>query len=1147
METKTRTHSRRQVKWSAFTSSILLVIFGAQFLSASALAPESDVRGPGAIWIAESQGALKIGTENGQHLLTIPSQEDVTAIALDTERRRVWLYSGRILAANDFDGHLERQLEVPTLADKPASLAVVPEDGSLWLGAGRLLLSIGFEGQVLREIHLDATIGELTLDAEENLLWVASGNRVTAYDAVAGHELRALTGSAATIDLDVDAESGCLWLARTDGLYRHDFAGQELFAATVESLAGVAGDDRGGLWLAAGPELLHLDSSGHPSASLSPFGAASKIDRLLFDGSHRTVWASDGRRLAKVSASGEILARLALEQDSQLFDLALQQGAPDQAPPLLELRQDDAEKTRRTIRIRYSDPASGVDPASFKLRNIPGSEDAFSCKTSVEGAHCTAAIELAAGTLIGASVSDHMGNLAEASIRLTDPGHPAEGKEGNGTARSRDASAGLTFPGAKAASLAGESVASLRGFLPHQPFLSDGEIEAINTVNGNVNLSIPLGQVYTVGPLLRYQLRVTHNSDAWSHATVACSSPNCPLIPTTLIALPQRANNAGIGWELHFGQLYPPQKPQGLDPLDRQTWPNNADPAGTESDSWLYVSPDGSSHTLHRLPGRTAVSVEGLPVRYSKDGSHLRMRQIDSDTVVVEHPNGLLSQFEQSNSSLGTLGCGGGVTGCWRFEEMRDHYGNKVWVNYIAETGGEKWRIEDSTGRVNRIFFKTDSASRRGDDTTVDNKLRLGNGDELGDLLRVVDKVEIAAVNNTIATYRFAYATETVQRSRPHDPRLLLGTASAEMTVPMLKSITVPHSLPYRFTHYSDFLKSGRIKQVTLPTRGKYLYDYGIWRFPTACVYTQTQEEVAADYFRYGISTKRHFVPQGVGAVATWTYTNSIHPAVAGSDRSGPTCKRAEFRRTQVDSPTVDDRFTRQELFTSVTQGPRFPSANDPIGSWQITDHGLPFDKGQRIGMTNADFLFLSEKVSDCIAGACAVKRKKFVRYAVERRACTALTIFRDPPSCFQIDPVLVRERTIFRDDGNKWIEKKNTHHTGAGHTQNTFTIDTFAASERTVEHRTDYEAGDAMPRPESATTGYIDMGTPSTYLPDLRSRWILTPFSKITLIDNGLTYVTTYDFDDKGVLTCRRKRRFPATDHPTDVVTTFTLGVQNS
>ena len=65
-------------------------------------------------------------------------------------------------------------------------------------------------------------------------------------------------------------------------------------------------------------------------------------------------------------------------------------------------------------------------------------------------------------------------------------------------------------------------VVSPRGIRPHTTFTSASDIEAIDTASGALTLSVPLGQAYEVGPILRYQLRAVYNSRVWQHVSMEC-------------------------------------------------------------------------------------------------------------------------------------------------------------------------------------------------------------------------------------------------------------------------------------------------------------------------------------------------------------------------------------------------------------------------------------------------------------------------------------------------------------------------------------------------------------------------------------------------------------------------------------------------
>ena len=230
-----------------------------------------------------------------------------------------------------------------------------------------------------------------------------------------------------------------------------------------------------------------------------------------------------------------------------------------------------------------------------------------------------------------------------------------------------------------------------------------------------------------------------------------------------------------------------------------------------------------------------------------------------------------------------------------------------------------------------------------------------------------------------------------------------------------------PVAQDYHFeTYLAGGNRSGRIQSVTLPSQGKIAYSYRPWYFPTACSYL-FDDNLDIDYQRYGIGTKKRIHPDGT-TEGLWTYTNSLFPLASELVASGANCSRANYRRTEVKGPTVDGRYTKTRSFHAVTQGPRRPTAQDPISSWQISDVGLPYRKDIRIGESESDYLFLSNRTYDC-QGSCSLVRSEYVRYAMEYRQCFADNVVQDPGDCFQINPVLVRRRTLFHDDPFEEVE----------------------------------------------------------------------------------------------------------------------------
>src|SRR3954453_5969413 len=149
-----------------------------------------------------------------------------------------------------------------------------------------------------------------------------------------------------------------------------------------------------------------------------------------------------------------------------------------------------------------------------------------------------------------------------------------------------------------------------RGFDIGRTFQMNG-IDNVNLFNGSLTVTIPIGQRYHVNGNLQYGLTLVYNSNVWDTGPV--SPPG-----TTYPTYPSRRSNAGIGWLLSLGRLFP----NGQAPL-------------LEKYDWNYESPDGA---LHQFVGS---GTQGAPSPFfTSDGSYLRLVVNDADPShrTVEFP-----------------------------------------------------------------------------------------------------------------------------------------------------------------------------------------------------------------------------------------------------------------------------------------------------------------------------------------------------------------------------------------------------------------------------------------------------------------------------------------------------------------------------
>jgi hypothetical protein len=201
-----------------------------------------------------------------------------------------------------------------------------------------------------------------------------------------------------------------------------------------------------------------------------------------------------------------------------------------------------------------------------------------------------------------------------------------------------------------------------RGFNPDKLY-DFGNIDAINTFNGNLTLRIPLSGTYPVNGSVGYSFGLSYNSKVWDYEQITGKTR----------AVPTRRANAGLGWLLSLGRLIAPTDPTN------------------ETNAWIYESPDGAIHEFNTtLNGATtSFAAPVTAVRYTNDGSYIRMLQKNDGTMDLEFPDGAVHTFTTSSGKL---------------SRVRDRFNNSVSVAYSSSMTGTPCPSTD-----NYVWTFTDS------------------------------------------------------------------------------------------------------------------------------------------------------------------------------------------------------------------------------------------------------------------------------------------------------------------------------------------------------------------------------------------------------------------------------------------------------
>ncbi len=607
-------------------------------------------------------------------------------------------------------------------------------------------------------------------------------------------------------------------------------------------------------------------------------------------------------------------------------------------------------------------------------------------------------------------------------------------------------------------SLTETKVETARGFDPSKAYDAN-VIDTVDPQSGNVSLSVPLGQRYSVGPLIQYQITLNYNSNAWDHylAPVCLAGPGCD-DEMYNFSVPNQSNNAGIGWEAHFGQLYQPLGlTSGFTDAERQTWPNQID-SGSAQTGWMFIGPDG---------GRTKLitNLQGRPVGdgYSTGNDFLKLESEGAHRL-VHLPNGVIYRFAKSTNSFGVICRYAVASNCWKLIKIEDNFGNYIRFNYRRsqqDQDWEEWVVTDSTGREHVLTFSGEDEDRAGGDhgTGADSWPGVGS-DEIGDYRKVLIKARTAAFGDVELFYQFNYQNRIVDRGCPNHYR----STSPEIRIPVLTDIQILDSdtvsaeeviNPYKFKYYrlgdrpaneagnrvgsngdpnhcnSDI--SGFIESYTTPQLAKVMFGYQWWQHPTRCVYRNNVDEIInLVYRRRGVARRTTIdLTQNNKVLNGKTYIQQLHadnPDIE-LEPHGPDCSRTTYSSTTILSEKNVQGERTKEIFyyADLTSPKNEPRIDDPIENWQITDTGLPFTKikspfSELEPITDGfgDPLFLSHEVYRCPADSsvpCKLDRAKYVRYAMEFNRFCRVEIINDGAECFRVNSALEASRTVYFDD----------------------------------------------------------------------------------------------------------------------------------
>jgi len=380
-----------------------------------------------------------------------------------------------------------------------------------------------------------------------------------------------------------------------------------------------------------------------------------------------------------------------------------------------------------------------------------------------------------------------------------------------------------------------------RGFSPGGTYHPLG-IDTVNTFNGNLTLAIPIGQVYPIGGGLTYQLRLYANGNLWEaedrvdldpQTNGDCSKPPHTFPLPCIHAWPDRRANAGIGWTMSLGRLFPPGAP-------------------TNERGWIYESPDGAEHEFFpELWSATSDPNDS----YTTDGSFLRMTVSGSERI-VEFPNGEKHVFRANDDPGTTADDGNAALAPWYLDRITNRYSANVLQFTYDRTNAkivmsDGFRTQTIHYGLYNFEYGTIAPVNPSPSTALVNQRML------------VSSIDVAAFGNQTGQYTFGYTQ--VSQSRPDWHNIPADYAPYAATVQQLTSLTLPDGTSYAFTYWNiTDPASGYPLTMKVPTGAKIKWTYEHKAFPTD----------DGDWLDrpYGLKTRELYDRNGTTLLGTWNY-----------------------------------------------------------------------------------------------------------------------------------------------------------------------------------------------------------------------------------------------------------------------------------
>ncbi|MEX0730375.1 MAG: SMP-30/gluconolactonase/LRE family protein, partial [Aquisalimonadaceae bacterium] len=381
---------------ACFLGLVVLAVWGAGHALFQSPSAEAD-----RLWVTE-QASIRQLDGMGQPLLRLDDLQNVTTVAVDPRRQRVWAYGEGRLIILDADGDLlaEQQLfdaataeigpptHTPHWTRTTNHLAVDSASGRAWLAADDRLYRFTDGGMLEQSLALAEPATALAIDPAEQRLWVGSASGIAILNGENGTQMTGFHTDTPVLAIAFDAAHSRAWVADADTLSRHAPDGNREQRYPIRQAYHLVSDGEGGVWVGGRHRLRRLHASGLVKLDLpwvigrGRLGFIGSMTRAADDG----VWLAGRDALVHIDGEGRRLAEVSI--DNLPYPAALTAIVHVRPPIRLtwEAPETGAYVNTGTPTLVFT-PSRAVKPDLLRME-LAGEPLAVDCQTDSERLRC---------------------------------------------------------------------------------------------------------------------------------------------------------------------------------------------------------------------------------------------------------------------------------------------------------------------------------------------------------------------------------------------------------------------------------------------------------------------------------------------------------------------------------------------------------------------------------------------------------------------------------------------------------------------------------------------------------------------------------------------------------------------------------------